>query len=235
VKSKKLLLFILLTLSITVGAVLNIKVTTRQGINYHVSEIEIPLYLKMLNFYDRHFNYKWLVERVTENLEKKEEKVFRLFEWTYNTIHPQPESLPIMDDHVWSVYVRGYGVEDNFHDLFTTLCNYIDVDSFFHKIESEDLKKTIYLSLVKLEKGWVVFDPYNGAYFVNKRGGWATVDDIQKHDWKLEKLGEAEMSESFYRSYLENLPIIDDIGLKRSNTQSPINRFLLAIKSIGFS
>lgn len=111
--------------------VLNIKVTTKQGVNFHVSEIELPLYLKILNFYDRHFNYKWLAERITKRLETKEEKVFRLFQWTHETIQPQPKSLPIMDDHVWNVYVRGYGVSDNFHDLFTTLCNYIGVDGFF--------------------------------------------------------------------------------------------------------
>ena len=90
-------------------ALLNMKVTTGQGINYKVSRMELPLYLKLLNFYDRHFSYKWLTKRITGHLETKEEKIFRLFQWTHETIRPQPESLPIMDDHVWNVSHCGSG------------------------------------------------------------------------------------------------------------------------------
>jgi len=99
-RNKIFVISFLLILIFMIGVGLNIKVITKQGVNYHVSEIELPLYLKVLNFYDRHFNYKWLAKRITNNLETKEEKVFRLFQWTHETIRPQPESLPVMDDHV---------------------------------------------------------------------------------------------------------------------------------------
>ena len=61
------LLFSLIVLS-------NMTVTTKQGINFKISRIEIPLYLKILNFYDRHFNYMWLANRITGHLKTKEEK-----------------------------------------------------------------------------------------------------------------------------------------------------------------
>lgn len=217
-----------------VAAVLNIQVITKQGINYKVSEIKLPLYLKVLNFIDRHFNYKWLTERITKNLETKEDKIFRLFEWTHRTIQRQPESLPIMDDHVWNVYVRGYGIDDNFNDLFTTLCNYIGVDAFFLNLKIKESDRDLGNSFVKLEKGWVLFDPYNGVYFLNKLGSWATITEINEQNWKLEQLGSTEISESFYKPYLKNLPNIGDMGLNRANTQSPINRLLLAIQRISF-
>ncbi|MBT5631574.1 MAG: hypothetical protein HOJ13_02480 [Nitrospina sp.] len=233
-RNKILILSFLLLLTLTVGAVLNIKLITKQGVNYHVSEIEIPLYLKVLNFYDRHFNYKWLVERLTKNQETKEEKVFRLFQWTHETIQRQPESLPIMDDHVWNVYVRGYGVEDNFHDLFATLCNYIEVDGAFIRLNSKNSKIQLGMSVIKLEKGWVLFDPYRGGYFLNKLGTWATIEDINQNNWKLEKLGTTEISESVYTPYFQNLSSMDDIGLVRANIQSPVNRLLKAVQQLGF-
>jgi hypothetical protein len=42
--------------------ILNISVTTRQGVNYQVREIKFPLYLKILDFVDRHYKQKLSVE-----------------------------------------------------------------------------------------------------------------------------------------------------------------------------
>jgi hypothetical protein len=232
-KNKIFIISLLLLLLLAMITVFNMKAITRQGINYHVTEIEIPLYLKVLNFFDRHFNYKWLAKRITNNQQTKEEKVFRLFQWTHETIQPQPESLPVMDDHVWNVYVRGYGVSDNFQDLFTTLCNYIGVDSFFLWLKAKD-NGTFPMSFVKLDRGWVMFDPYKGVYFFNSNGEWATVEDINKKNWEMKKIGSAEISDSFYKPYLNNLPNIDKVKLGRANTQSPFNRLLMAIQQLGF-
>ena len=87
---------------------------------------------------------------------------------------------------------------------------------------------------IKIKKGWVLFDPHKGIYFSNKMGEWATIEEINNQNWKLEKLSPTEISESFYKPYLDKLPNIDNIGLNRANTQSPINRLLLAIQQIGF-
>ena len=87
---------------------------------------------------------------------------------------------------------------------------------------------------VKIKKGWVLFDPYKGIYFSNKMGEWATIEEINNQNWKLEKLSPTEIPESFFKPYLDKLPSIDNIGLTRANTQSPVNRLLLAIQQIGF-
>ena len=223
-RRKLIIISVALLLTLAIGAILNIKVYTSQGINYRVSKIELPLYLKVLNFFDRHFNYMWLAKHVTQNLDTKEEKVFKLFQWTHETIQPQPAKLPIMDDHVWNVYVRGYGVSDNYHDLFSTLCNYIEVPGFFLKIEAKGSGNLLGLSFVKIGNDWIVFDPYRGVYFLNKFGEWATLEDINEHNWKLAKLGSIEISDSFYRTYFEAMPDIEAVGLTRANIQSPIHR-----------
>ena len=233
---KKILLPCFLLALIFLFAFLNIKVTTKQGVDYRVSRVELPLYLKVLNFYGRHFNYKWLAERVVGHLETKEEKIFRLFQWTHEVIRHQPESLPVMDDHVWNVYVRGYGVSDNHNDLFSTLCNYIGVDAFmeilYNKFANEGESRERRLSFVSIERGWVVFDPYHGVYFANKNGDWATVDEIKNQNWTMVKLAPTDVPVSYYKPFLEAAPVIKDIGLRRANVQSPVNRLRLELVKI---
>lgn len=225
-KKRYLVLTFVFLLFLCSIALLNKKVTILQGVDYKVSKITLPLYLKVLNFYDRHFNYKWLAKQITGHLDTKEDKILRLFYWTHETIRPQPESLPVMDSHVWDVYVRGYGVSDNFHDLFSTLCNYIGVDAFFTKLYARNTR-SINISFVRIERGWVVFDPYNGIYFRNNTGDLATIEEINEQDWHIVKLSQTDISKANYEQYIvENLPRIEKLGssLLRANTQSPINR-----------
>jgi len=207
-------------------ALLNKKVTMLQGVDGKVLKITLPLYLKVLNFYDRHLNYKWLARQITGHLDTGEDKILRLFHWTHETIKPQPESLPVMDSHVWDVYVRGYGGSANFHDLFSTLCNYIGVDAFFTRFYARDTS-SINLSIVRIKRGWVVFDPYNGIYFRNNTGDLATIEEINEQNWHIVKLSQTDISKANYEQYIvENLPRIKRLGssLIRANIQSPINR-----------
>ncbi len=226
-KKRYLVLIFIFLLFLCSVALLNKKVTMLQGVDCKVSRITLPLYLKVLNFYDRHLNYKWLAQRITGHLDTKEDKILRLFHWTHETIKPQPKSLPVMDSHVWDVYVRGYGVSDNFHDLFTTLCNYIGADAFFTSLYIKDSGKGLQLSFVLTKRGWVAFNPHKGFYFRNNTGGLATIEEINEQDWHIVKLSQTDISKANYEQYLvENLPRIEKLGssLLRSNTQSPINR-----------
>ena len=221
------LAFLLLTSSLALF--LNTSVTTKKGNNYIITKTELPLYLKLLGFFDRHFNYQLLVKQIAGHLKTPEEKVFKLFQWTYETIRPQPKSLPIMDSHVWDVYIRGYGVSDNFHDLFSTLCNYSGVDAFFERLMFEDSRKHIDITFVKFRRGWVVFDPFNGAYFENRNGNWATTEEIRGGDWKLAKLPKSVIQASYYSTFIKLVPEVVTMGYRRANTQSPVNRFKLQL------
>ena len=226
-KKRYLIPIIVFLLFLCLIALLNINVSTRQGTHYKVSKITLPIYLKVLNFYYRHYNYKWLAKRITGHLDTKEDKILRLFHWTHETIKRQPESLPVMDSHVWDVYVRGYGVSDNFHDLFNTLCNYIGADAFFTALYIKDSGRGIQLSFVRIKRGWVAFNPHKGFYFRNHTGDLTTIEEIDEQDWHFVKLSQTDISKANYEQYIvENLPRIEKLGssLLRANTQSPINR-----------
>jgi hypothetical protein len=225
----KSLLYIFLILA-TVVLILNLKVTTRQGINYQTRTLKIPLYLKLLDFFDRHYNYIELVKRIVKDAKTDEERVMRIFEWTYENVKKTPPGLPIIDDHVWHIVVRGYGARDQFSDIFATLCNYARVKAFYSWIYTKDRSSRIPLSFVKLDKKWCVFDSYNGTYFKDKDGGFASIEDIAKGNWVTNAVSESNKLDFDYSIYLANIPSRIKEGFSRSTIQSPIRRLLFQIK-----
>lgn len=213
------------------GIILNIDVTTRKGINYEVQTIRIPLYLKLLNFFDRHYNYKLLINRIVKDVNGDQEIVMRLFKWTFENIRKVPEGFPIIDDHVWHIIIRGYGANDQSSDVFATLSNYAGVDAFFTWVYTKDRTRRIPLSFVRIEGRWGVFDPYNGIYFKNNKNMLAEINDIKKGNWKLRHISGSIVNDKFdYQKYFDNLPNIENVVLKRSQIQSPWKRFLFELK-----
>lgn len=213
-------------------AVLNLPVSTKQGINYRVSTIKIPLYIKIIEFLDRNYHYKELTKRICNGYSNDQDKVLALFEWTHQNIKRDiPEGWPIIDDHVWHIIVRGYGARDQFSDVFTTLCNYTDIDAFYSWVYTKEGSR-IPLSFVKLDKRWCLFDPYNGIYFKNKDGGFASLDDITKGNWVTNAVSEFNESKFNYSVYFTNLPSTIEEGFSRSNIQSPLNRLSYEVNKI---
>ncbi len=63
------------------------KKTTRFiGINYKVTEYEIPIYLKIIDFYDRHYNYKYLVKNINRNNNNENDIILNTTKWIKNNI-----------------------------------------------------------------------------------------------------------------------------------------------------
>lgn len=237
-KKRLLKLFLWVAGLIAIIVVLNTNVTTKQGINYEVRTLRIPLYLKILDFLDRHYNYVRLVELIADGAKADEERVMKIFEWTHKNIRRVPQGMPIMDDHVWYTIVRGYGVRDQSSDVFTTLCNYAGIDAIYNKIFTKDHSSWVILSFAKVDKRWSVFDPYSGAYFKNKQGELASIEEIIRGDWVKESIDAATQNPSFisgqsdidYAVYLENLSSITGMVLRRPNIQSPLKRLQYEIK-----
>jgi len=223
----------ILAIAITLlsSIIMNKTVTTSIGIDYKVSKLDLPLYLKLINFYDRHLNLKWLENRITKKEITNKDKVLKLFKWTYHTINRQPKGLPVMDGHVWNVYIRRYGVSDNFHDLFSTLCNYAGIESFFETIYIKNNTEKMNFSYVRTDSSWAIFDPFNGAYIQTLSGdNWATTEDIKANNWKVKSITGSNISKEAYLPYLNKLQNQNSIKHTRGRIQSPINRFIYQIK-----
>lgn len=228
---KKLLSLLLsgVILIICIGVFLNKEVTTKQGINYQWHTVKLPLYLKILDFYDRHFNYKDLVKKITKDAKSDEERAMKLFEWTHKNIRESPEDFPIVDDHVWHIIVRGYGVNDQFSDVFTTLCNYAGTSAFYIWVYSDDKKGALPLAFVEINDRWFIFYPYRGAYFENRRGELADIEDIKANDWVVVENND-EGPTINYAEYFGNFSMPKEHNLTKGSIQSPINRLNFEVK-----
>ena len=216
---------------ITAAILLNLEVTTQQGVNYKVHAIKVPLYLKLLDFYDRHYNYEVLVKKITSGAVSDEDKAMKILEWTSKSIKDNPKELPVIDDHVWHIIVRGYGVDDQFQDVFTTLCNYANLNAFYYKLYSGTGDGRKPLSFVRLGNRWTIFDVYNGAYFVNKNGQIASIGDLYRGDWKAVSITKRETPD-YYDRYFKTLNSMNfkKWWLSRGAIQSPARRFIYFIK-----
>lgn len=226
------LFFWVVSLVAGLSVILNLPVTSQQGINYEVRTIRMPLYIKVIEFLDRDYHYKELVKRVCQGCASDEDKVLALFKWTHQNIKRDiPIGWPIVDDHVWHIVIRGYGVADQFSDVFTTLCNYAGVDAFFKSVYTANRKKKISLSFVRIRGRWRAFDPYLGNYFKNKDGQFADIEELKSsNSWSIENLGGTPGPDIDYTEYVDDLPDVENIGLCRSNIQSPLNRLCFEIK-----
>ncbi len=223
-------IFIAIIIIACLGGILllNSQVTTQKCINYKCQEIKVPLYLKLLNFFDRHFNYKLLTEEITTGSESEEQKAMDIFNWVTANMRPAPEGFPIIDDHIWNIIIRGYGTNDQYCDVFSALCNYSGLDSLFLWIDGSDTRSRISLSLTKISGEWSVFDPYNGVYFMNSQGVLANLKDLRSGNWSAK--GSLNRSHPDYAIYLPNLPQINEGRLHRSNIQSPLKRMIYQIR-----
>lgn len=153
--------------------------TIRQGVNFQQHTITEPLFLKALDFIDRHQHYRLLARDITQGAGNDEERMLRLFQWAHEHIRPVPHGLPIMDDHIWHIIIRGYGTADQVNDVFTTLCVYAGLPAFWQWVSVGGRATQFAVSLVKLKGQWVVVDPFHQRLFRRPDGALASIEDLQ--------------------------------------------------------
>lgn len=220
----------LLTLAILL-IMLNVNVYTRRGVNYQWSSVKIPLYLKVLDFFDRHYNYKALAGRITAGAGDKEGAVMKIFRWTFDNIKENPESLPIVDDHTWHIIIRGYGVEDQYCDVFTTLCNYAGFRSFYLLLNDRDSGHRIPLSLVEIKGEAYIFDPYRGVYFEGEGGKLAGIKLLRSGGGREMRISEKRAGVN-YSQFFAALSAARFTELRRANIQSPLKRLIYQFRRL---
>ena len=175
-KNHIIVLAVVLVMFTSLMFILNIKVSTKQGINYQVHEIKLPLYLKALDFIDRHYNYKNLVSNLLVGTKDDSAKAIKILEYINANVQKNPKELPVIDDHPLNILIRGYGVQDQFEDIFTILCTYAGMEAFF-EIFKDHPGEPYYISFVKIKGRWCPFSAFGGIY-LTKNGAVASVDDI---------------------------------------------------------
>ena len=183
-KKKLIFLFILIFLLI-ISFIANKDSTRKIGINYKVFEYQIPIYLKILDFYDRHYNYKYLVKKINKNLVDEKDIILNTTKWIKNNIQKVPEGVDIVDSHPITIVERRLGTDDQFCDLLSVFLVYADIDSFFISNFDTDWHP---LTFFKVDNHWSIIDPYYGVYFTNNERLFASIKDIKNKKWQISNL-----------------------------------------------
>lgn len=161
-------------------ALLLMPAPTRQGVDFTVSVHRLPLYLKALGFVDRHYQYHHLARQITAGVSSDRDRALAVFTWTRQHIHPTPPELPVIDDHIWHIIIRGYGEDDQMADVFTTLATYAGVPAFWDVVEVKHRGRLV-LSFAQIDTRWVVFDVAHGTVFADAEGRFFEVEELLAH------------------------------------------------------
>lgn len=148
-----------------IAVVFNIPTTTKQSINFAVTAKRIPFYVKLCGFLYRDYQYKELSRSITEGAEGDMDKIMAVYAWTIKNIKRQPEDFAIVDDHIWYIIVRGYGLAEQMADVFTILASYAGYDAFRF---ANGVSRNLVLSFVKIDDTWYMFDIYNKKFFASE-------------------------------------------------------------------
>lgn len=202
-----------------------VPLTTRQGVNFHVSQRSIPLYVKAIDFLHRHYQYQRIAGEITAGCSDDRARALAVFAWTRQNIRKTPDGWPIIDDHILHIIIRGYGVSDQMADVFSTLCTYAGVPAFWQVVNSADSRRQWLLSFARVDGKWVVFDVANAIIFKNEQGELASLDELKAHPaWVASSasgvhIGGAAYDEGFSRIAKPAIP-----NPLRSQLQMPLPR-----------
>ena len=159
-------------------AVLTFPTTTRQGIDYRVTTHSIPLYVKAIDFLQRHYQYELLAGRICSGKSSDADCVSAIFEWTHENIPATPPGWPVVDNHTLTTIIRGHGKADQIADVFTTLSTYAGRSAFFTHVIDPDSGVDIVLSFACVGGEWVPFDVERHVSFRHETGRLASVQAL---------------------------------------------------------
>jgi len=145
--------------------------------------------------------------------------------------------MPVVDDHILNIIIRGYGEIDQSQDVFTNLCSYAGISSFCMKVYDENHAVWYPLSFVKITGKWRVFDSYNGLYFRMQNGQIASVEDMIADRSIIENSDIAGRSYRgvLYKEFYYNLKPVSEIKTLRPEKQMVLKRIIFEVKkTLGF-
>lgn len=221
-------IFISLVALVALIFLLNLDVSIHQGINGHYRYVHMPLYVKWTQFLARHYEYAKLAREVTHGCKTDEEKTLAILKWTKENIKDTPPGMPMVDDHILTIIIKGYGSPRQFQDVFATLCAYAGLPAFWDEFYDKNRKAKYSISFVKIDGKWKVFDAYYDLYFRNAKGEIASIDDIIDDPSVVSGdrvdnlfIGDIPYKDFYYKLFLD--PIEKHMTL-RSYRQMPLRR-----------
>lgn len=205
--------------------------TTRQGVNFAVQQHEIPLYVKSIDFLHRHYAYQRIAREATAGQLSDQDRALAVLAWTRRNIRPTPKGFPVIDDHILDIIIRGYGVDDQMADVFSTLCTYAGIPAFWLLPESVPHGPVPpILSFAKIDGAWRVFDVANGVVFVNAEGHLLSLESLLENPMLVASVTKQAPQQMSYATYLEKLRPFTAPDILRAEKQMPWPRLVFEIR-----
>ena len=181
-------------------------VTTATGFNYRVTVKRLTLFEKALAFVDRDFEMRRLSKEITGPDGAPEERLLRLYEWVADNIHPVPPGLPVIDDHVFHIFVRRYGAVDQRAEALAALASYDGMPSTTLALGKNPNHLIVQLTVVRLADRLVVFDVNNRIVFRRPSGELASLSDLSTEPSIIERSARGVVVDDVpYREHFERL------------------------------
>ena len=158
----------------------NWPVTTRFGVDGHWSSKRISVYEKAINFLSRHLQTRRLAREVASGATTDEEKLVNIFSWVSEHLQPTPDGFPVVDDHVWHIFVRGYGAGDQRTEAFAVLASYAGLPATSVTLHVPDAQGALLLAAAQSHGRTLVFDIPRHVLFRNQEGALASIEELQR-------------------------------------------------------
>jgi hypothetical protein len=156
-------------------------VTTAVGSNFHVTVKRTTLFEKSVAFVDRDLQMRRLTREIAGTGGTPQERLIRMYEWVAGNIHPTPPGFPVIDDHVWHIFVRRYGEVDQRAEALAMLASDDGMPASTIPLGRVPARRPVQLTVVNLDGRLVVFDVNNRIVFRQPSGELATLNDLQVH------------------------------------------------------
>jgi hypothetical protein len=223
---------LVVVLVLTAGAVVaSLPAHRKIGVNFVVTDHTLPLWIKAVDFVDRDVNFAQTARQVLSNADGDEARTMTALEWTRAHVKDQPDGLPIVDDHVWHVIIRGYGEPDQQADVFTTLLVYEGVPAYWMLTGTSP--EELPLSYVFLHGQWRVFDAGRGIVFRTASGMLATPEDLATDASLVEASARGRVEDmARYLEYFRRYQPPQPPDVLRADLQMPGRRALYEMKRL---
>lgn len=182
-------------------------VTTAVGSNFQVTVKQITLFEKSVAFVDRDLQMRRLTKEIAGTSGTPEERLLRMYQWVAENIHPTPPGLPIIDDHVWHIFVRRYGEVDQQAEALAMLASEDAMPASTIPLGKVPARPVVQLTVVNLDGRLVVFDVNNRVVFRGSSGALAALSDLQANPSLIRENGSGVIVNGApYHEYFGDLP-----------------------------
>jgi len=208
--------------------VCNMDVSIRVCVDGSCRMVHMPLYVKWTQFLARHYEYARLSREITAGCRTDEMKALAVLKWTGRNMKENLPGMHVYDDHILYTIVRGYGLPEQFQDVFTTILSYSGVPAYYVKPYDSDKKTRYALSIARIGGRRCVFDAYRGLYFKNRSGAIADVEDISKDPSLVSGMGldRTYINGARYRDFFAGLKATRKPFVTRPERQMPAQRIV---------